>query len=656
MESLGAVLRQDRIRLFIAGLATLLVLLLGTQTWSPNWLLRAELLAYDWHTSVRHQPLAENRDVAIVDIDEASIDAIAGWPWPREIIAHLLKTLLTQYQPRSIGLDIVFPEAVDVVGDQRIAQLAMTNAISLAQVFDLSGRSDAPKVGQPSGALPIAALAAMQGRGNLHGESDSSRVPMADGYIANHKALASAPCVGHISPQPDFDGQVRRIAPLIRYQDRVYPMLALSLLACGQSNAERARLLQASAALTRDGYMRIPYRTGLQGYTVIPAADILSGRAPVDLIAQRHVLIGSSALGLGDRVSTPIHPWLPGVVLHAELLSALIHEQQQPTERKDFHGLSWVWALGSIVLLAIAFARARARTALLLLVVLAALWLLIADQLLLHEHAVNVSLPLVPLAVFLFLQAPFEWMHTQSAARSFAMRMRKYLPPVLLDQLVRESRDETLLRPARHLISVLFVDVRGYTATAETMQPEKLAEFTQTILGTLTTEVQRQDGTLDKYMGDALMAFWGAPLTQHDHAERAVKAGVGMLHAVAELNETLPSRYPELPPIEIRIGIASGESVVGELGTPQRRSYTAIGDAVNLASRLQDHAKTTTHHLLMSEATANALRGIELISLSPVVIRGRSRAERLYALHDEPAQIVSPTQTALPALKPGVSS
>jgi adenylate cyclase len=215
--------------------------------------------------------------------------------------------------------------------------------------------------------------------------------------------------------------------------------------------------------------------------------------------------------------------------------------------------------------------------------------------------------------------------------------MRKYLPPVVLDQLVRESRDQAVIKPARHVISVLFVDVRGYTATAETMQPERLADFTQMILSALTTEVQKQDGTLDKYMGDALMAFWGAPLAQQDHAERALKAGIGMLQAVSDINSTLPERYPDLPPIEVRIGIASGEAVVGELGTPQRRSYTAIGDAVNLASRLQDHAKTTKHHMLLSEATAQLLPAFPLQALPAVTIRGRSRVEPLYALVGEPA-------------------
>jgi adenylate cyclase len=133
------------------------------------------------------------------------------------------------------------------------------------------------------------------------------------------------------------------------------------------------------------------------------------------------------------------------------------------------------------------------------------------------------------------------------------------------------------------------------------------------------------------------MAFWGAPLAQQDHAERALNAGIGMLQAVSDINSTLPQRYPDLPPIEVRIGIASGEAVVGELGTPQRRSYTAIGDAVNLASRLQDHAKTTTHHMLLSEATAQLLPAFPLQALPAVTIRGRSRVEPLYVLVGEPA-------------------
>ena len=622
MGSLSSVLRHHRTRLLIAALATALVLFLGMQSSMPSAMRRLEWLVHDWHTSMRRAPLAQDKAVAIIDIDEASIDAIAGWPWPREIVAHLVRTLLEQYDARTVALDIVFPEPVDAAGDKQLAQLAESKPVILSQVFDMSGRDDAPKVGQPVGGWSFVS---------------ANTPPEADGHIANHSGLSKAACVGHISPQPDFDGQVRRIAPLVQYQQHTYPMLALAVLACGQSRAQREALQQASNALTRDAYIRIPYRIGLQGYTVIPAADIVSGRAPKELIAQRHVLVGSSALGLGDRVATPIHPWLPGVVLHAELLSALIQEQQQPMHRQDYRWVSWLWALGSIAVLAIAFARARARTALVLLALMAVAWLLLVDYLLSHEHTINVSLPLVPLAVFLFVQAPIEWMQTQTAARSFAARMRKYLPPVVLDQLVRESRDQAVIKPARHVISVLFVDVRGYTATAETMQPERLADFTQMILSALTTEVQKQDGTLDKYMGDALMAFWGAPLAQRDHAERALKAGIGMLQAVSDINSTLPQRYPDLPPIEVRIGIASGEAVVGELGTPQRRSYTAIGDAVNLASRLQDHAKTTTHHMLLSEATAQLLPAFPLQALPAVTIRGRSRVEPLYALVGEPA-------------------
>jgi adenylate cyclase len=180
------------------------------------------------------------------------------------------------------------------------------------------------------------------------------------------------------------------------------------------------------------------------------------------------------------------------------------------------------------------------------------------------------------------------------------------------------------------MITVLFVDLRGYTAMAEEAPPEQIADFTQWVLGALTEEVHRSGGTLDKYMGDALMAFWGAPLDQPDHADRALDCAAGMEAAIARLNLELPQRYPDLAPIKICIGINSGEAVVGELGTPQRSAFTAIGDAVNLASRLQDHAKTTIHTVLIGSGSAAQVRRHTLALLEHAVIRGRRKGDAIY--------------------------
>ncbi len=620
MGAISAVIRQHRARLFIALSAMSLVVVLGTQAWEPRWYLRAELLAHDWHDNAHLKLNADTSRLAIIDIDEASIEAIGAWPWPRAVVAQLARTLFDRYHVKTVGLDIVFPEPADKAGDDALAALARRRPLVLAQAFDFSGRSDAPRIGALGGGLPLTA------------KQEQQAPPQATGFIGNHPALGGSACTGHITPQPDFDGQVRRIAPLVRFEDTVYPMLAAAMLACGAESKKTvpARAAALTTTMTKKGYMQVPFKVGLQSYTVIPAIAIFSDAIAPDLLKGRHILIGSSALGLGDRVSTPVHPWLPGVMVHAQLLDALLDEQAQAHARHDFGWLAWIWALASIVLLAMLFALTRARIALAALTLLPLVWLLIADRLLLAGHSVPIALPLIGCAVFLAVQAPFEWSKAQSDTDRFITRFRKYLPPVMVDLLVKQRRGADVLKAVRKMITVLFVDLRGYTAMAEEAPPEQIADFTQWVLGALTEEVHRSGGTLDKYMGDALMAFWGAPLDQPDHADRALDCAAGMEAAIARLNLELPQRYPDLAPIKICIGINSGEAVVGELGTPQRSAFTAIGDAVNLASRLQDHAKTTIHTVLIGSGSAAQVRRHTLALLEHAVIRGRRKGDAIY--------------------------
>lgn len=615
MGALSAQLRPHRTRIVIALAAMSLLALLGSRVWEPRWYLRGELLAHDWHANLHLQASADQQRLAIIDIDEASIEAIGTWPWPRVVVAQLAQTLFARYHVKTVGLDIVFPEASDAKGDAALAALTKKYPLVLAQAFDFSGRAEAPRIGELSGALK---------------NTPELNSPEASGYIANHSGLANNACVGHITPQPDFDGQVRRIAPQVQFANQLYPMLATAMLDCHAkaNNANNANQLANSIA--RDGYLHVPFKVGLQGYTVIPAIAIFSDTVPQDVLKGRHILVGSSALGLGDRVSTPIHPWLPGVMVHAQVLDALLDAEAQPHQRYDFSWLAWLWALGSIMLLAILFAATRARIALAALALLPLAWVLIADRLLLAGHTLPLTLPLLGSAVFLAVQAPLEWSRAQSDTDQFIIRFRKYLPPVMVDLLVRQQRGADVLKAARKTITVLFVDVRGYTAMAEEIEPEKLADFTQWVLGALTMEVHRSGGTLDKYMGDALMAFWGAPLDQPDHADRALDCAIGMQRAMAQLNIDLPRRYPNMAPIKICIGINSGEAVVGELGTAQRSAFTAIGDTVNLASRLQDHAKTTQHETLIGSGTALLVTRHPLVLYEFAAMRGRRKSDAIF--------------------------
>ena len=607
--------RQNQLRLAIALAAATLVILFGTRAWHPPWYQQAELLVRDWNNNLHLRDKAHEQRIVIVDIDEASIDTVGTWPWPRQFIARLSQSLLQTYQAKAVGLDIVFPEPADAPGDTALANILRNYPLVLAQAFDFSASQAPPQAGALSSGTPV-----------------ETPLPRANGYIGNHAELAQSGCAGHITPHPDPDGQVRRIAPKIVYGDNAYRMLAIAMLEC-QQGGTASHASHAAAGMTRpDGFMGVPFRIGLQGFTVVSARDILAENAPIADIQGRYVLVGSSALGLGDRVSTPIHPWLPGVVVHAEILSALLDEIAQPQQRIDATPLSWIWALGSVFILAVVFSRTRASIALGILALLAAIWAVIADRLIQGQHEAPLLLPFVAYGVFLFIHAPLEWGIAQAESQRFINRFQKYLPPGMVDQLVRQRGEIDPLTAARKTLTVLFVDIEGYTTMAEEMPPEQLADITQRILSDLTDKVHQAEGTLDKYMGDALMAFWGAPIEQPDHADRALDCAAAMLNGLGNLNAQLRQDYPSIPSIHVRIGINSGEAVVGELGTPRRRAYTAIGDSVNIASRLQEYAKQIQRELLVGETTATLATRHKLTAIATATLRGRSSSDTIYTL------------------------
>jgi adenylate cyclase len=629
--ALAAALQPSAVR-FLVGLAALtLVILLGTNTWNPEWRLRMELFAHDWHVNAHLQHDRVDPRITIVDIDEASLAAVGGWPWPRQLLSRLVAELFDTYGARAVGLDIVFPDFSDADGDRELAAVADRYPLALAQAFDFSGRPEAPRSGMLIGGLERPA--------SLH------EMPQASGFVANHPMLSAARCAGHITPQIGPDGQARSIAPMIAYDGKAYPMLSFALVTCGQPDAlpQWERHLQA---LTRSASMSVPYRLGASGYMAVSAATVLAGSAPREALQGRYILVGSSALGIGDRVATPIHRWLPGVVVHAELLGSLLDQQQHPRVALDLEWLAWLWALIAIWLLSWLFASANAKIALAALAGWALLWLLIADRLLLAGHILSVSLPLVPCAVFLFVQAPYEWATAQSQSRQLVRQFSKYLPPVMVQQLVRRRAELDPLRPVRREITILFADIRGYTALAEAMPPEQLAAILQLVLERFTRDIHGHEGTLDKYMGDALMAFWGAPMAQPDHADRALECAQRMLRSVGVINARLQRRYPGMPSIRICIGINSGEAVVGELGSTMRSAYTAIGDAVNLASRLQDHAKAINQTVLVGSRTSQLAVRNSLRELGYTVIRGRLQGDVIYVPQAQDVKIERPTLAA----------
>ncbi|MGT2509442.1 CHASE2 domain-containing protein [Cupriavidus basilensis] len=619
MGAIGALARPDNLRLGLALLMIGAVAVLASGTWAPGWYTQLNRLLADTHWLLLGRAEPSSR-VVVVDIDETSLDAVGPWPWPRHFIAQLAEELFVRYGARAVALDIVFPEAQDADGDSALLRVARHHRLVFSQAFDFAAVPGMVHAGHLGGTLPVT--------------DDGGLLPTATGYIGNFFKPDPGDCVGHITPRLDEDGVVRRIAPLIAYQGGRYPMLAMALLLCEKPGLPPALPWSAMAPLvagTEQGFLPISWRHAGNGFAVASAADVLARQVPAQAIAGRYVLVGSSALGASDRITSPLDPWLPGVMVHAELLEGLLDEAAAPGRRFDMSWLGGIWSLASVLVLGYLFRRGNVAAACGTLALLASLWLALTVMLPAHGTGLAPALPCVVYLLFLGLQVPMEWGMARSETRRFDRRFRRYLPPAVLEALLRQ-RDFDAMRPVRRTLTVLFADIEGYTTLAEVMAPEQLVGLTEIVLGDLTAQVHRTEGTVDKYMGDAVMAFWNAPLEQPDHADRGLDCALAMLAGMTGMNERLRAAYPGLAPIRICVGIHSGEAVVGEIGSQTRKSYTAIGDTVNVAARLQDLCKSIASDLLVGQGTASLSRRHWLRVLGRVTLRGRSHSEVVYVM------------------------
>jgi adenylate cyclase len=538
----------------------------------------------DFLSQVAADPTPENR-VTVIDIDDDSIEQLGAWPWPRSRIADLAETLLTEYQARAIGLDIVFPEPRDPEGDLRLAALAEHAPVALAQVFDFTPRHPDFNLGvlapPPAGTPPGPGAPAF-------------------GYIANHPALRHARCVGNIGYQPDPDGVLRHVPLLTTHAKRTYPQFAVALLGCA------AALPLALPPTGHDGQWRIPFRHALEAYVVLPAAAILRREIPPELVRDRFVVVGSSSLGQGDRVSVPLAPLVSGVMAHAQGVSALLDLAEGRTPAPWSGRLPMtLYVLLTVATWTLLLPRLSAGRGLALLAGFALAWLALACLGFLRQAEWSILAPLTGYFLLLVTVIPHEWRQAQRRNREIRETLSHYVARPVLEELERQGKLYSLA-PALREVTVLIADMEGYTRITSALSLEAAAKLTREFLDCLTRPVLARGGTLDKYSGDGLVAFWGAPLPCPDHADLAVEAALDIQDEIRRLNHT--QARLGLPVVRARIGIESGNALVGDLGTPFRSTYTAVGDCINFASRLESAARDLPFSLVIGDAANTRLR------------------------------------------------
>jgi len=561
--------------------------------------------------------------ILVVDIDEASLAKFGPWPWPRARLADLVEILLSRYEARGIGLDILLPESrtrgaagENDEGERRLALLARHGPVVPAQAFDFDLARMRP--------APVR-------DGHLGGAVDGYAGGIeATGYIANFAALAQAPHIGAIGVIPDQDGTLRRVPMITRYEGKAYPALALALVNCCSKNGsgeDGARL-----ALADTGLVRVDFRRDWNAYTLVSAADILDQAIDPASARGRLVLVGSSSLGMGDRVATPLAASRPGLGVQAAMLSTLLDLQAGRTPaRWPGRALALGWAVLTALLVPLAFPRLSAMASVGLLGASSIGWIGLAWLASAHDPDFNTVAPLAGNLFLLAVAVPYQWQLSQRRSRHLLLTLRQYVAPAVVAELLRSDLEDPL-QPRQLDVTTLIADMQGYTAQVEALPVEDAARLTRDFLDCLTGPVIERQGTLDKYTGDGLVAFWGAPLPMAQHADLALDAARAIVERVRAFSAA--RERDGHPPLRVRIGVESGTAMAGDFGTSFRSIYTAVGDSVNTASRLEQAARDLPHDVIIGPGSVARARRHTFMALGEQRLRGKEHLTRIYTFQD----------------------
>jgi adenylate cyclase len=602
---------------------------------------------------------ATERPVVIIDIDEQSLKSVGQWPWPRTRIADLISRL-TQMGALVIAFDIVFAEpdrmSPSVAADEfrdlddatrtKLRTLPSNDAVfadALKNSRVVVGESGLPfAVAQPDGARPPIGLATMGG-------DPRPFLLNFPGLLRNVPQLEQAASGrGLFTIRAERDGIVRRVPIVMQAQGTVMPSLTLEMLrvASGSNTvlirSDRAGVQNAAVPgfvipTDRNGQLWIHFAPHDKA-RYVSAGDVLEGKVPADRVARRLVLIGTSAVGLLDSKTTPIDPVMPGVEVHAQVLESVLTQSVLSSPNYAIGveliaalllGIAIIW-LAPILSPALLLAFGAAIIA----ITLGASWYFYQQAGLLFDA----TYPLLSSALVYLTLIFSNYISEQAQRRRIRSAFGQYLSPALVEQLA-QSPEKLVLGGEEREMSILFSDVRGFTTISELYKddPQGLTSLMNSFLTPLTNAIIDHKGTIDKYMGDAVMAFWNAPLHDERHEYNACEAALEMLHRVDTLNRQREQQANETGqrfiPIKVGVGINTGRCVVGNMGSDLRFNYSVLGDPVNLASRLEGQSKNYGLPIIIGSKTASGLRDkFAILELDCITVKGKTEPESVFTV------------------------
>ena len=551
-------------------------------------------------------PVIPDKDVVVVAIDHKSIKEIGRWPWSREITGRLIESLGSYYGTKVTALDIVFSEPQNETADRALAgSIAKAGNVVMGYFFRNEQGVVVPEALRQLEHSKLKMIRIAEG-------VQSIPVLSLSGIDLNIPRIgASALDSGFFNARPDADGLYRRSILFLLYDGDIYPSLALKalryylgsdiMLHVRQWGVDGAQIGSLRLPSREDGTMALNYYGGTGSFTTVSAADVLARRIPPDSLKGRIAFVGATEVGIYDLRPTPFDPILPGIEIHATVAANALEKRFLL-----YDGVTQAMEIASIcvlpLLLGICLTFVPGTFAGLLALV-AITGSFCAGNYALFTIAYRDMTLIYPFLGIAFTYLGGEaWRNlvVERKGRQLKKAFSSYVSPDLV-KLIEKEPDKLVLGGEQRELSILFSDIRGFTTLAERLTPPELVSLLNEYLSPMTRIVLDELGTLDKFIGDAVMALFNAPLDVPDHASRACSTAVRMMEELERLNAGFTARG--LQKIDIGIGINSGPAVVGNMGADLRFDYTAIGDAVNLASRLEGLNKYYGSHILVSEDT-----------------------------------------------------
>lgn len=609
--------------------------------WAPQFVEeRVESLLVDFRFQLRNlmSPPAVPRNIVIVEIDEKSLEKYGRWPWSRVRQAKLIDRIV-KAKPSVLAVDIFYPERESRKADAALAKTLgkARGTIVLAAGFDTT----AEKTIEPPDFLLDNALVNIKDQSRL---KQAVEVTKPRTSIAT---LSSQAMLGHVYSPADLDGKLRWEYLYIKYGDDIYPSLSLvtAAQALGKTAADivvyAGRGVQVGDTfipVEPAGRMRIDFLGRDRTLHYMSAADILSGSFQASDLTGKVVLLGTSAISTYDFVVTPFSARMPGVEKNATVVENILNKRFLKNAPISVVTLA---VLVTGLILSLQLPKMRAMHGLILSFALMGIYAAGNQYLFAYRgYYANLFYPFANMAVISVFAGAYKYLTEERKAKELKKMFSHYVSPKIVEELLKNP-ELAKLGGYRREITVLFSDVRGFTTFSEKRKPEEVVEHLNEYLHEMTDIIFKWDGTLDKFVGDEIMAFWGAPLEQPNHAELAVKCALNMSNRLEELQAKWRAEGKE--PLDNGIGLNTGDVLVGNIGSADKKmDYTIIGDHVNLGARVETLTRKYDSRVLITEFTYEKIKNlaeegklyrVDMKEMDTVKVKGKDIPVKIYGIH-----------------------